>query len=78
MEPLPTFVSDGRPGGGERAVGGELHKEVSPRAQDALVGEVLHLVGVVHRRGVDVVPVLYQQPETIATQPPETIATQPN
>lgn len=59
---LGTFVSDGGAGGGACAVCGELDEEVSGRADEALVGQVLHLVRVVDGRGVDVVPILYEQP----------------
>lgn len=59
----PAFVSDGCSGRGHRPVRCKLHEQVAPGAEDALVGQILHLVGVVHRGRVDVVAVFNQEPK---------------
>lgn len=59
-----TLVPDGEPGGRARGVGGQLDEEDAGGGEQAFVGEILHLVGVVQSGGVQVVPVLDQQPET--------------
>lgn len=58
-----TLVPDGEPGGRARGVGGQLDEEEPGGAEQAFVGEVLHLVGVVQSGGVQAVPVPDQQPE---------------
>lgn len=59
-----TFISDSCSRRGDRPICGELHKEVTACAHHALIGQVLHLIGVIHRRGVNVVPILYKESET--------------
>lgn len=58
-----TLVPDGEPGGRARGVGGQLDEEGAGGAEQAFVGEVLHLVGVVQSGGVQAVPIPDQQPE---------------
>lgn len=58
-----AFVSDGCPSGGHRPICGELDEQVTSSAEHTLIGQVLDLVGVVNRRGVDVVAVFNQQPK---------------
>lgn len=58
-----AFVSDGSSSRGHRPVGRKLYKQVAPRAEDALVRQILHLIGVVHRGRVNVVAVFNQQPK---------------
>lgn len=59
-----TLVPDGEAGGRARSVGGQLDEEDAGGGEQAFVGEILHLVGVVQSSGVQVVPVPDQQPET--------------
>lgn len=62
-----TLVPEGKSGGRSRRVGGQLDEEEAGGAEQAFVGEILHLVGVVQSGGVDAVPVPDQQPETDET-----------
>lgn len=58
----PAFVSDRCTGGGQRPICGELYKQVTFSAEHTLIGQILHLIGVVHGGRVDVVAILNQQP----------------
>lgn len=58
-----TLVPDGEPGGRARSVSGQLDEEEPGGAEQAFVGEVLHLVGVVQGGGVRAVAIPDQQPE---------------
>lgn len=60
----PAFISNGDTSGGDGCIGGEFYKQVASSAENSLAGQVFHLVGVVYRRRVNVVPILNQQPET--------------
>lgn len=60
----PTFVSDGCTSGGHCSICGELYKQVTSSAEHTLVGQVLHLIGVIHRGRIYVVAILNQQPKT--------------
>lgn len=46
-----TLVPDCKSGGGARSVGGHLQEEGARGGQQAFVGEILHLVGVVQSGG---------------------------
>lgn len=57
----PAFISDGCTSGGQRPVCGELYKQVASGAEHAFIGQILHLVGVIHRGRIYVVAILDQQ-----------------
>lgn len=57
-----TLIAQGHACRCPTAVSTELHKEVSVRAEQALNGQVFHLVGVIHRRGFHVVSVTNDEP----------------
>lgn len=57
-----TLIAQGHACSCPTAVSTEFHKEVSARAEQALNGQVLHLVGIIHRRGLHVVPVADDEP----------------
>lgn len=59
----PTFVSDGCTSGGYCSICGELYKQVTSSAEHTLVGQVLYLIGVIHRGRIYVVAIFNQQPE---------------
>ena len=59
-----TLVPDGESGGCERSVGGQLDEEKAGGGEQAFVGQILHLVGVVQNGGVGAVAVPDQQPDT--------------
>lgn len=60
--PALTLVPDGEAGGRARGVCRQLDEEVPGHAEETLVGEVLHLVGIIKGSCVDAVTVLDQQP----------------
>lgn len=57
-----TFIAQGHACRRPIAVSTELHKEVSARAEQALNGQVFHLIGVVHWWGLHVVPIANDEP----------------
>lgn len=57
-----TFISDGDPCVGAKAIRGKLHKEMSGGADDPLVRQVFHLIRVVQDGRVDVVPIFNEEP----------------
>ncbi len=59
----PAFISDGCTSGGCCPVCGELYKQVTSSTEHTLIGQILYLIGVVHRGRVDVVAILNQQPK---------------
>lgn len=59
-----TLVPDGESGGRARSISGQLDEEEAGGGEQAFVGEILNLVGVIQRGGGDAVPVPDQQPET--------------
>lgn len=64
LYPWPhTLIAQRHARRGPAAVGGELHEEVAPGAEQPLDGQVLHLVGVVHRRCLHVVAVADDEPD---------------
>lgn len=63
-----TFIAQRHACSCPAAVSAELHKEVSARAEQALDGQVLHLVGIIHRWGLHVVPISYDEPGSAEQQ----------
>lgn len=59
----PAFISNGCASGGHCPICSELYKQVTTSAEHTLIGQILHLVGVVHRGRVYVVAILNQQPK---------------
>lgn len=57
-----TLIAQGHACSCPAAVSTELHEEVSARAEQALNGQVFHLIGVVHRRGLHVISVADDEP----------------
>jgi len=57
-----TLIAQRHARSGPAAVGGELHEEVAPGAEQPLDGQVLHLVGVVHWRRLHVVAIADDEP----------------
>ena len=68
LRPLQlTLVPDGEAGGRASGVRGQLDEEVPGRAEQALVGQILHLVRVVQGSRVDAVSIPDQQPAAKGT-----------
>lgn len=63
-----TLIAQGHARSCPAAVSAELHKEVSARAEQALNGQVLHLIGIVDRRGLQVVPISDDEPGSVEWQ----------
>lgn len=57
-----TLIAQCHACGCPAAVSTELHEEVSARTEQALNGQVLHLIGVIHWRGLHVIPVTDDEP----------------
>jgi hypothetical protein len=57
-----TLIAQGHACSCPTAVSTELHEEVSARAEQALNGQVFHLIGVVHRRGLHVISIADDEP----------------
>lgn len=57
-----TFISDGNPCVGAKAIRWKLHKEMPRGADDTLIRQVFHLIRVVQDSRVDVVTIFYEEP----------------
>ena len=57
-----TLIAQGHACGCPTAVSTELHEEVSAGAEQAFDGQVLHLVGIIHWRGLHIVPITDDEP----------------
>lgn len=60
----PAFVSDGCTGRCYCPICGKLYKQVTPSTEHTLIGQILNLIGVIHRGRVYVVAIFNQQPKT--------------
>lgn len=63
-----TLIAQGHACSCPAAVGAELHEEVSAGAEQALNGQVLHLVGIIQGRGLHVVPIADDEPGSVEWQ----------
>lgn len=64
----PAFISDGCTSGGHCPICSELYKQVTSSTEHTLIGQILYLIGVVHRGRVYVVAILNQQPKKTYTE----------